>query len=277
MKYYNKRAEVIKGISNMAKVSIDRTVNTGGYCTVYHGFKDDKEVAVKVDFYDRFEGHNLEREAFLIKELDHPNLVKYVSHGKGHFNCAVPVHFLVEEFINGDSLDNAVYKEDFSMDKCLDFMIDICDFFSYLHENKWIMIDVKPESFILSDKGLKVIDLAAAQESPYDKHNSLACTFPFITPDIEKGFIDSISEIYTLGLVFYFMLSGKVPFEERANISGKQSIPALLALQKNNPIPFLNSTIPRELSDICMKMLSPSRGQRYYKVNDVKRDLESVC
>ena len=213
-------------------------VGGGGMALVYRA-KDvylNRMVAIKIlreqftndeEFVTRFR-----REAQAVASLSHTNIVSIYDVGQDQ-----EIYYIVMEMIEGRDLKELIKeKSPFSVKETLDIAVQICDALAHAHEHKIIHRDVKPHNIIITSEGkVKVTDfgLARAVSTVTVTHtDNIMGSVHYFSPEQARGEIaDEKSDIYSLGVVIYEMLTGKVPFE------GESPISVALNKIQNDPVP----------------------------------------
>jgi serine/threonine-protein kinase len=206
------------------------------------------------------------REAHLISQLDHPNIVKVyeVCEQDG-------IHFIVMEYLDGPSLRALLeMHERLSFREAIKAIIDIAYALNFAHSAGIIHRDVKPDN-ILSDEGgsFKIMDFGIAfmeEGTRLTLTGSVLGTPEYMSPEqTSGGKMDQRTDIYSLGIVFYELLTGKVPFRSKS--------PAELMQMHTSRIPesakALNPEIPGKLADVIAKMLEKKPANRYASFSHV--------
>ena len=219
------------------RYEIQRELGSGGLATVYLGLDSQTggSVAVKVlhphvapesDSHTRFE-----REARLMRSLDDPHFVRVTAFGKSGIQP-----FLVMEYVEGGTLKSLIQKEGtLSAPRSACIARQIADGLSAIHRRGVIHRDIKPQNIMVkSDDTIKVMDFGVAKAADMNtltKTGFMVGTPHYIAPEQAMGnAADPRSDIYSLGVVFYEMLTGRVPFSGRTPV-------AILMKHLNNPVP----------------------------------------
>ena len=252
-------------------------VGTGGMASVYKA-RDillDRIVAVKIldskyskdrDFVVRFH-----QEAQAAAKLSHPNIVNMYDVG---FDQGV--HYLVMEFVRGETLKDYIDKHGHLQTRtAIQITFDIGDALTHAHANGIVHCDIKPHNILVTEDGrIKVADfgIARAVNSNSDNLNddSVVGSVHYFSPEQAAGEqIDERTDIYSLGVVLYEMLTGRVPYEA--------DTPIAVALKhvKDKLIPptRYNPSIPPLLESVVMKALQKKPADRYRSVSEMIGDL----
>ncbi|HBD86174.1 MAG TPA: serine/threonine-protein kinase, partial [Clostridiales bacterium] len=258
------------------RYEILETIGTGGMAVVYKAMchRLNRYVAVKIlrddlsadkEFRDRFQ-----KESQAVAMLSHPNIVSVydVSHSDN-------VEYIVMELIEGITLKQYMKKKGaFGWKEAMHFSVQIAKAMEHAHAKGIIHRDIKPQNImILKDGTIKVADFGiAALESAHEKRSGQALgSVNYIAPEQAKGDVpDARSDIYSLGVVMYEMLTGELPYSgETENEIAMQHI-------TGTPVPpsQKNREIPAELERITMRAMAQDIDERYQSATELLDDLE---
>jgi len=257
---------------------VKQLIGAGGMARVYLATDLilDRDVAVKTLAYnfqdDEDSLRRFKREAMSTTELVHPNIVNIYDVREDE--CP----YIVMEYIEGTNLKEYIKNnQPISYKKIVTIMDQILDAVSYAHENNIIHRDIKPQN-ILIDKNdtIKITDFGIAvalSDSSITQTNSLLGSVHYMSPEQAKGsLVTKSSDIYSLGIVLYEMLTGSVPFDGESAVSI-----ALKHFQK--PLPFIREkdrSLPQSLENVVLKATAKDSNQRYDSVKEMKEDLQTV-
>lgn len=259
------------------RYEIRELIGVGGMANVYHCYDviDDREVAIKIlkdeylnneDFIRRFKN-----ESKAIAVLSHPNIVKVYDVSFGDM-----IQYIVMEYIDGITL-----KEYIEMQGVLDWKetvhltAQILQALQHAHEMGIVHRDIKPQNIMLLKNGtIKVTDFGIARFSSNATKTmteQAIGSVHYIAPEQARGDkTDGKTDIYSLGVMMYEMLTGKLPFDGDSAVSV-----ALKQLQSTARRPTaLNPSIPKGLEDIVVKAMRKSPNDRYHSAKDMLEDLE---
>ena len=257
------------------RYQLQDTLGTGGMAVVYKA-KDlmlERNVAVKVlredfskdpSFRERFR-----QEARAAANLSHPNIVTVHDFGldQGHL-------FIVMEFMPGTDLKTLnKQKERFPISEALELMIQACGGIGYAHRAGLVHCDVKPHNMLVTPEGrLKVTDFGIARAlstiSPDERSEVVWGSPHYFSPEQASGRPPApSSDVYSLGIILYEMLTGRLPFVA--------SDSAELARMHREEVPvaprYYNNRIPPALEEIVMKVLSKEPTSRYRTADQLGR------
>lgn len=261
------------------RYEIHEIIGVGGMSVVYKAYDnvDDRIVAVKIlkeefthdeDFVRRFKN-----ESKAIAVLSHPNIVKVYDVSFGD-----KLQYIVMEYVDGITLKEYIQKQGIiTWNDAVFFISQILKALQHAHDKGIVHRDVKPQNIILLPSGnIKVTDFGIARFSRTETktltENAIGSVH-YISPEQAKGeFTDERADIYSLGIVFYEMLVGKVPFEADSAVS--------VALMQVNDEPVrltdINPDIPLGIEQICVHAMQKNPLERYQTATEMLLDLEEV-
>ncbi|HBG8396973.1 TPA: Stk1 family PASTA domain-containing Ser/Thr kinase [Clostridioides difficile] len=262
------------------RYEIIRKVGDGGMAFVYEA-KDrllNRTVALKVlrpEFVDDDEFlTKFKREAEAVASLSHPNIVNVYDVGEDG-----KVHYIVMEFVDGKNLKEIIQDEGI-LDEytALDITKQIAMALSAAHKKGIIHRDIKPHNILISNEGrvVKVADFGIAKavsNSTMTNIGSIIGSVHYFSPEQAKGkFVTNNADLYSLGIVLYEMLIGKVPFRGDSPIS--------IALQHiNDDIDFTSEEkvrIPQSVRTTIKKLTEKSSADRYQTAEELIEDIEYI-
>lgn len=258
------------------RYEIIEVIGTGGMAVVYKArcHRLNRLVAVKIlkdeyaqdaEFKRRFHA-----ESQAVAMLSHANIVSVFDVSRSS-----EVEYIVMELIDGITLKQYMQKKGIlSWREALHFTTQIVKALSHAHSRGIIHRDIKPHNImILRDGSVKVADFGIARFT--SKQNTLTQealgSVHYISPEQARGsHIDARSDIYSVGVVLYEMITGRLPFEGDSPVS--------VAIQHINSMPLtpieVNPDIPLPLEAITMKAMAPDMNRRYASAEDMLHDLE---
>ena len=251
-------------------------VGNGGMATVYRA-KDhvlNRDVAVKVlrdefttddEFVKRFNA-----EAQSAASLAHPNIVSVYDVGSEG-----DVHYIVMEMIKGKTLKEIINEDGaLSWKWSLNVAIQIASALETAHKNKIIHRDIKPHNIIITEDGIaKVTDFGIAKAVSNSTITAFGTTIGsvhYFSPEHARGgYTDAKSDLYSLGVVLYEMVTGEVPFNADTPVSV-----ALKHMQEDPQEPIeINPKIPEAVNKIIMKAMQKDVNLRYQNATEMLKDL----
>ncbi|MFN0246693.1 MAG: serine/threonine-protein kinase [Kofleriaceae bacterium] len=268
---------------------VDRLLGEGGTGAVYacrHTLIE-REVAVKVlhdeHARDPDQVARFFQEAKAAADIGHPNIIVIIDYGA----LQTPVGsrtYLMMESLEGESLDKRIRRQPLTLDEIAHVMGQIASALVACHSKGVIHRDLKPSNVFLCDRRfdplfVKVLDFGTAKLAAptpgmrRTQYGVVIGTPPYMSPEQceGKGAIDHRSDIYSLGVMLYEMLTGTLPF------SG--DIGTILRGHLSTPIPPVlsrNSAVPPEWAALCERMLEKSRETRFQSMVDVAHALDDL-
>jgi len=262
------------------RYELEEKIGSGGMAIVYkarcHLLK--RHVAVKVlrpelvedeEFVARFK-----RESQAAASLSHPNIVNIYDVGEEN-----GIYYIVMEYIKGKTLKEYIReKGKLDWEEAVRIAIQICSALKHAHKNGIIHRDIKPQNILVSEDGtIKVADFGIARAATSATvtmagANVMGSVHYFSPEQARGGHVDAKSDLYSLGIVLYEMVTGTVPFEGDTAVSV-----ALKHIQeKVKPPGELNPDIPRSLQDVIEKAIEKDQNRRYQTAGEMIKDLQRV-
>lgn len=258
------------------RYEIIENVGNGGMATVYRA-KDNvlnRFVAVKIlrdefttddEFIKRFRS-----EAQAVASLNHPNIVGVYDVGnEGN------LYYIVMELVQGKTLKEVIAEEGkLSWKWSINVAIQIASALETAHKNNIVHRDIKPHNIIITEEGVaKVTDFGIAKAVSNSTITAFGTTIGsvhYFSPEHARGgFTDAKSDLYSLGVVMYEMVTGKVPFDADTPVSI-----ALMHMQEKAVEPaILNTTIPNSVNKIIIKAMQKDANLRYQSASEMLKDL----
>ena len=262
---------------------IDEAIGEGGMATVYRARHkiNDRVVGVKIMSpmlaSDPVVRERFRREARSAQKLAHPNIIEIFDQGETEDGTA----FIVMELLQGESLAPVISRGPLDIDRAVHVMIQIARGIARAHDLEVIHRDIKPENIFLSrrDDGsdlVKVLDFGIAksrQDSRLTNQGELFGTPQYMSPERIMG-KDSgeASDIYALGVVFFEMLTGELPF----NAPDVATFFVKHMEEAPPPVRSLNTRVPASLDDLVLRMLAKQPGDRPVDAHRVHQDLLDI-
>ncbi len=262
------------------RYQIMEKIGSGGMAEVYKARCTllNRYVAVKVlkdefrvdeEFIARFN-----RESQAAASLSHPNIVSIYDVG-----CEEGMHYIVMEYVEGITLKEYIEKNGLlPWREALDFSIQICKAMEHAHKKNIIHRDIKPHNIMVTEnKILKVTDFGIARTinkegKTIDGQNAIG-TVHYISPEQARGgYVDEKSDIYSMGVVLYEMLTGKPPFDNDNAVS----IAIMHMQQPPKPPREFNVSIPAALEQVCLKAMAKEQSQRFQSASEMLEALAAV-
>ncbi len=227
-----------------------------------------------------------EREAWAVSSLNHPNIVTIFDIGQ-----ADGLWFMATEFIEGQTLRwRLAAGEPMMLREVIGFSTQIADALAAAHETGVVHCDIKPENVMLRRDGyVKVLDFGLAKVterlttddqfhpaplSSLTTAGTVMGTISYMSPEQARGLnVDKRTDIFSLGVVIYEMITGRLPFE------GATASDVIASILKSEPPPLARYSpdTPEELERIVAKALAKKQEERYQSVKDLTLDLKSLA
>lgn len=260
------------------RYEIEEIVGVGGMSVVYkaHDEIDDRTVAVKILKEELLQNEEFRRrfknESKAIAVMDHPNIVKVYDVGFGD-----RVQYIVEEYIDGITLKEYIERQGVLPWKdALYFATQILRALQHAHDKGIVHRDIKPQNIMLLQDGtIKVTDFGIARFARSEQRtvtDKAIGSVHYISPEQAKGeATDAKSDLYSVGVLLYEMLTGKLPFDADGAVSV-----AIMQLQ-NEPIKpsTLNPEIPEGIEEITLRAMQKNPAERYSSAAEMLSDIET--
>ena len=272
-------SEYLLGITLNDRYEILEKIGTGGMALVYKAHDNvlDRDVAIKA-LRENFDHEsavvsNFIKEARSSASLVHPNVVSVYD------VCEYDgLNYMVMELVNGKTLKEYIKKnQHLPWQESCNYAIQIGQGIQAAHERNIIHRDIKPQNIIMDSSGtLKVTDFGIAKAMESDKAiagGTAMGSVHYISPEQARGgYTDFRSDIYSLGIVLYEMLAGRVPFD------GDNPVSVALMHIEEEPINVkcVNMDVPSDLAYVTMKAINRDPDKRYQNMQDFIDDLRAV-
>ncbi len=269
-KYIGKKLE--------GRYEIRELVGVGGMANVYKGYDvvEDRTVAIKIlrdEFLDNEEFlHRFRNEFRAISLLNHPNIVQVYD-----VSFTQKIQCIVMEYIDGITLKEYIEQEKvIRWKEAVHFTVQILRGLQHAHDRGIVHRDIKPQNImLLADGTIKLTDFGIAHFSRSSTHtitNKAIGSVHYISPEqASGGLTDARTDLYSIGVLLFEMLTGKLPFEADSPVSV-----AILQIQSAPTAPTtINPDIPKGLEEIIMKAMQKDSSKRYQSAAEMLRDIDS--
>ena len=258
------------------RYEIQEIIGVGGMAVVYKAFdnQENRIVAVKIlkeeftsndEFLRRFKN-----ESKAIAMLSHPNIVKVYDVSFGDL-----IQYIVMEYIEGITLKEFIEREgSLRWKDAVHFTLQILIGLQHAHDKGIVHRDVKPQNImVLPDGTIKVTDFGIARFARSDQRtitDKAIGSVHYISPEQARGEkTDEKADIYSVGVMLYEMLTGKLPFQAESAVSV-----AIMQLQRDPQLPTeINGSIPQGLEQITMHAMQKTPERRYQSASEMLCDL----
>lgn len=267
------------GKSINGRYKILELIGGGGMSNVYlaHDIILDRDIAIKILRYDFSNEEELrrrfQREALSTTSLAHPNIVNIFDVGEEG-----SLHYLVMEYVPGKTLKEYIIEHSpVEPEQAVKIMKQLTSALAHAHQNQIVHRDIKPQNILMDAEGnVKITDFGIAMAlsaTSYTQTNSVLGTVHYLSPEQARGgAANKKSDIYSLGIVMFELLTGRLPFSGESAVSI-----ALKHLQTETPsLREMVPTIPQSLENVVLKATAKNPQHRYQSANEMEEDLSTV-
>src|SRR3954453_19612741 len=253
----------------VGKYKILQSIGSGGFGTVYLAEDTwiDKKVALKVPHKQALDFSELLREPRLLASLNHPNIVTILTAERQD-----NIFFIVMEFVPGETLETIIARDGpLDVARALDYTCQIANAVDHAHRHGVLHRDLRPSNVLVTDRGLvKVADFGTSRFLEIAAHGTTVIgSPPYMAPEQFHGKAVFASDLSSLGVTMYQMLTGALPYDTPA----PADLDKLMSGELVSPPRLKNPAIPKAIRDIVMKAMAPDPTARYKRASDLLDDL----
>jgi serine/threonine protein kinase/formylglycine-generating enzyme required for sulfatase activity len=268
------------GMSNLperiGRFRVLKRLGQGGFGQVFLAYDDDlkRQVAIKVPNPERVarpkDVETYLKEARILASLDHPHIVPVFDLGRTEDGLC----YVVSKFVEGSDLAARLTQGRPGVRESVELVATVAEALHYAHIQGLVHRDIKPANILLDSAGKPcVADFGLAlKDEDFGRGARLAGTPGYMSPEQARGEghrVDGRSDIFSLDVVFYELLTGRLPFQA----GSRRELLEQIATAEPRPPRMIDDTIPRELERICFKALAKKASERYSTARDMAEDL----
>ena len=252
-------------------------LGTGGMSSVFLGIdlKTKRKVAIKILFPSKATNPQILKrfidESKLLINLNHPHIVK------GHeFKSILGINLFIMDYLEGKTLQDLINKQKIIPDQdALKVILQTADALQHLHSQGFIHRDLKPANIFIEQLGIyvKLIDLGlAARIKGAAKGTTTSGTPEFMSPEQAQGLQQDVrSDIYSLGIILYYMVSGELPFKGNQ----PREVMAAQVKQRINSLKLKTKSVSETTHYFIERMVSKEKNLRYENVSELIQDIKT--
>ena len=247
-------------------------LGSGGFGSVY--LAEDtwikKNVAIKVPHKQNLDFSEMLKEPRLLASMSHPNIVTMLTAEK-----LDDVFFIVLEYVPGETLEHEILREGaLDLGKALDYTCQMCNAVDHAHRAGVLHRDIRPGNMLVSETGLlKITDFGTSRFLEIAAHGvTVIGSPPYMAPEQFHGKAVFASDVYSVGVTMYQMVTGELPY----NTPAPADIERLMRGDLVTAPRVKNARLPKAINDIIMRALAPDLTARYQRAADLLEDLLAV-
>ncbi len=253
----------------VGKYKVLSTIGSGGFGTVFLAEDTwiDKKVALKVPHKQGVDFGELLREPRLLASLNHPNIVTILTAEKQE-----SVFFIVMEYVPGETLEGIIARDGaLDLSIALDYTCQVCNAVDHAHKQGVLHRDLRPSNVLVAESGLvKVADFGTSRFLEIAAHGTtIIGSPPYMAPEQFQGKALFASDVYSVGVTMYQMLTGTLPYDTPS----PSDLDRLMRGELVTAPRLRNPKIPKAVNDIVLKAMAPEVSQRYQRAGEVLDDI----
>ena len=253
----------------IGKYRILSHLGSGGFGSVYlaEDIWIDKKVALKVPHKQHLDFSEMLKEPRLLASMSHPNIVTMLTAER-----VDDVFFIVLEYVPGETLEQLIMRDGaLDLTRALDFTCQICNAVDHAHRAGILHRDLRPGNMLVSQTGmLKVTDFGTSRYLESAAHGTTVIgSPPYMAPEQFQGKAVFASDVYSVGVTMYQMLTGDLPYQTPAPADLEKLMRGELVVAPR----VKNGRIPKAINDIVLRALSADVRRRYQRAADLLEDV----
>jgi len=244
-------------------------LGSGGFGSVY--LAEDtwikKNVAIKVPHKQNLDFSEMLKEPRLLASMSHPNIVTMLTAEK-----LDDVFFIVMEYVTGETLEHEIIREGaLDLGKALDYTCQMCNAIDHAHRAGVLHRDIRPGNMLVTETGLlKVSDFGTSRFLEIAAHGTTVIgSPPYMAPEQFHGKAVFASDVYSVGVTMYQMVTGELPY----NTPAPADLEKLMRGELVTAPRVKNARLPKAINDIIMRALAPDLTVRYQRAADLLEEL----
>jgi serine/threonine protein kinase len=253
----------------IGKYRILSSLGSGGFGSVYLAEDTwiDKKVAIKVPHKQHLDFSQMVKEPRLLAAMSHPNIVTVLTAEKYEERF-----FIVMEYVPGETLEQVILREGaLDLTLALDFTCQMCNAVDHAHRSGILHRDLRPGNMLVSDTGmLKVTDFGTSRFLEIAAHGTTVIgSPPYMAPEQFHGKAVFASDVYSIGVTMYQMLTGSLPYDTPS----PADLDRLMRGELVTPPRLKNARIPKAINNIVLRALAADLTARYQRASDLLNDV----
>jgi serine/threonine protein kinase len=253
----------------IGKYRILSSLGSGGFGSVYLAEDTwiDKKVAIKVPHKQNLDFSQMVKEPRLLASMSHPNIVTVLTAEKHEDQF-----FIVMEYVPGETLEQVIMREGaLELTKALDFTCQMCNAVDHAHRSGILHRDLRPGNMLISESGmLKVTDFGTSRFLEIAAHGTTVIgSPPYMAPEQFHGKAVFASDVYSIGVTMYQMLTGTLPYDTPSPADLDRLMRGDLVTAPR----LRNGKIPKVINDIVLRAMSVDLTARYPRAGDLLADV----